>query len=56
MQNGTDVGSGAGHWLVVLWTVEGTLDAEDDTIPSATSLVTPAQAGKRNPHSADIGA
>jgi len=37
MQGGTDVGSGAGTGTAV----EGTLDTEDDTIPSATSLVTP---------------
>ncbi len=39
MQSGTHVGSGAGTGTAV----EGTLDAEDDTIPSATSPVTPAQ-------------
>jgi len=37
MQSGTYVGSGAGAGTAV----EETLDAEDDTIPSATSFVNP---------------
>ena len=37
MQSGTDVGAGAS----VGTTVEVTLDTEDDTVPGATSLVTP---------------
>jgi len=37
VQNGTDVGSGAGAGTAG----ERTLDAEDDTVPSATGLVIP---------------
>jgi len=36
-QSGTDVGAGISFGP----TVEGTLDTDDDTIPGATSLVTP---------------
>jgi len=54
MQSGTYVGSGAGAGTAV----EGTLDAEDDTIPSATSFVKLRTElfTRGNPHSTVTGA
>jgi len=62
VQNSTDVGSSVGAGAGAAG--EGTFGAEDDTIPSATSLVTPCTepfgrtrvSGIHFPNSADIGA